>query len=94
VAQQHLQLSAAQRCNVNGGKGISLFAHQDGIVQVAHFGKFLLQTARFAAGRCRQGHPPDSGTRLVGVAQDEITFMTAGGAYLKLSGGAVEGPAR
>jgi type VI secretion system secreted protein VgrG len=71
VAQQHLQLSAAQRCNVNGGKGISLFAHQDGIVQVAHFGKFLLQSQHDFCRRRRQGHPPDSGTRLVGVAQDE-----------------------
>ena len=91
VAQQHLQLSAAQRCNVNAGKGISLFAHQDGIVQVAHFGKFLLQSQHDllqadAAKEIRL----TAGTRLVGVAQDEITFMTAGGAYLKLSGGAVE----
>ncbi|WP_298407472.1 type VI secretion system Vgr family protein [Janthinobacterium sp.] len=91
VAQQHLQLSAAQRCNVNAGKGISLFAHQDGIVQVAHFGKFLLQSQHDllqadAAKEIRL----TAGTRLVGMAQDEITFMTAGGAYLKLSGGAVE----
>lgn len=91
VAQQHLQLSAAQRCNVNAGKGISLFAHQDGIVQVAHFGKFLLQSQHDllqadAAKEIRL----TAGTRLVGVAQDEITFMTAGGAYLKLSGGEVE----
>ena len=91
VAQQHLQLSAAQRCNVNAGKGISLFAHKDGIVQVAHFGKFLLQSQHDliqadAAKEIRL----TAGTRLVGIAQDEITFMTAGGAYLKLSGGAVE----
>ncbi|MGK5078323.1 type VI secretion system Vgr family protein [Janthinobacterium sp. HLX7-2] len=91
VAQQHLQLSAAQRCNVNAGKGISLFAHKDGIVQVAHFGKFLLQSQHDliqadAAKEIRL----TAGTRLVGMAQDEITFMTSGGAYLKLSGGAVE----
>ncbi|MDN2715715.1 type VI secretion system Vgr family protein [Janthinobacterium sp. SUN120] len=91
VAQQHLQLSAAQRCNVNAGKGISLFAHQDGIVQVAHFGKFLLQSQHdLLQADAAKDIRLTAGTRLVGVAQDEITFMTAGGAYLKLSGGAVE----
>ena len=91
LALQQLQLGAAQRCNINAGKGISLFAHQDGIVQVAHHGKFLLQSQHDllqadAAKEIRL----TAGTRLVGMAQDEITFMTTGGAYLKLSGGAVE----
>lgn len=91
VALRQLQLSAAQHCNINAGKGISLFAHQDGIVQVAHHGKFLLQSQHDllqadAAKEIRL----TAGTRLVGMAQDEITFMTTGGAYLKLSGGAVE----
>lgn len=91
VALRQLQLSAAQHCNINAGKGISLFAHQDGIVQVAHHGKFLLQSQHDllhadAAKEIRLS----AGTRLVGMAQDEITFMTTGGAYLKLSGGAVE----
>ncbi|WP_426075512.1 type VI secretion system Vgr family protein [Janthinobacterium sp. PSPC3-1] len=91
VALRQLQLSAAQHCNLNAGKGISLFAHQDGIVQVAHHGKFLLQSQHDllqadAAKEIRLS----AGTRLVGMAQDEITFMTTGGAYLKLSGGAVE----
>lgn len=91
VAQQQLQLTAAQRCNVTAGKGISLFAHEDGIVQVAHHGKFLLQSQHDllqadAAKEIRLS----AGTRLVGMAQDEITLMTNGGAYLKLSGGTVE----
>ncbi|KAB8041825.1 type VI secretion system Vgr family protein [Janthinobacterium aquaticum] len=91
VAQQHLQLTAARRCNVNAGKGISLFAHEDGIVQIAHHGKFLLQSQHDllqadAAKEIRLS----AGTRLVGMAQDDITLMTTGGAYLKLSGGSVE----
>lgn len=91
VAQQHVQLSAAQRCTVNAGKGISLFAHQDGIVQVAHFGKFLLQSQHdLLQADAAKDIRLTAGTRLVGMAQDEITFMTAGGAYLKLSGGTVE----
>ena len=60
-------------------------------MQVAHHGKFLLQSQHDllqadAAKEIRLS----AGTRLVGMAQDEITFMTTGGAYLKLSGGAVE----
>ena len=60
-------------------------------MQVAHHGKFLLQSQHNllqadAAKEIRL----TAGTRLVGMAQDEITFMTTGGAYLKLSGGAVE----
>ena len=91
VALQQLQLSAAQRCNISAGKGISLFAHQDGIVQVAHFGKFLLQSQHdLLQADAAKDIRLTAGTRLVGMAQDEITFMTAGGAYLKLSGGAVE----
>jgi type VI secretion system secreted protein VgrG len=44
VAQQHLQLTAGQHFNVNAGKGISLFAHHDGLTGIAHSGKLLLQS--------------------------------------------------
>lgn len=44
VAQQHLQMTAGQRYNLNAGKGISLFSHHDGIAAIAHFGKFLMQS--------------------------------------------------
>lgn len=44
VAQQHLQLVSGQRFGVSAGKGISLFAHHDGIKAIAHNGKFLIQS--------------------------------------------------
>ncbi|MES2297040.1 MAG: type VI secretion system Vgr family protein [Pseudomonadota bacterium] len=44
VAQQHLQMTAGQRFNLNAGKGISLFSHHDGIKAIAHTGKLLLQS--------------------------------------------------
>ncbi|HZV66325.1 MAG TPA: type VI secretion system Vgr family protein [Telluria sp.] len=44
VAQQHLQMTAGQRVNLNAGKGISLFSHHDGIRAIAHHGKFLIQS--------------------------------------------------
>lgn len=44
IAQQHLQLTAGQRCNVNAGKGISLFSQQDGLTAIANYGKVLIQS--------------------------------------------------
>jgi type VI secretion system secreted protein VgrG len=44
VAQQHLQLTAGQRFNLNAGKGISLFSHHDGITAIAHHGKLLMES--------------------------------------------------
>jgi len=91
VAQQHLQASTGKRYIVNAGQGISMFAHQQGITQIAHQGKYRMQSQHDlmqldAARDLRL----TSATRIVGVAQDEITLMTQGGAYLKLSGGTVE----
>ncbi|MDR7049457.1 type VI secretion system secreted protein VgrG [Duganella sp. 3397] len=91
VAQQQLQFSAGKCCTINAGQGISLFAHQQGITQIAHHGKYRMQSQHDlmqldAARDLRL----TSATRIVGVAQDEITLMTQGGAYLKLSGGSVE----
>jgi len=91
VALRQLQFSAAKCCNINAGQGISLFSHQQGITQIAHHGKYRMQSQHDlmqldAARDLRL----TSATRIVGVAQDEITLMTQGGAYLKLSGGTVE----
>jgi type VI secretion system secreted protein VgrG len=44
VAQQHLQMTAGQRFNLNAGKGISLFSHHDGLSAIAHQGRLLLQS--------------------------------------------------
>ena len=91
VAQQHMQLTSGQRFNLNAGKGISLFAHQDGIVQVAHYGKFRMQSQHDEMLLdAAKDIKATAGTRVVIMAQDEVTLMTAGGAYLKLAGGQVE----
>ena len=44
VAQRHLQMTAGQRCNVNAGKGISLFAQREGLTAIANYGKVLVQS--------------------------------------------------
>ncbi|MET3135121.1 type VI secretion system secreted protein VgrG [Oxalobacteraceae bacterium GrIS 1.11] len=91
VAQQHMQLTSGQRFNLNAGKGISLFAHKDGITQIAHYGKFLMQSQH-------DGVQIDSAkdikvsatTNMIFVAGAEYTVMVEGGAYIKLKGGNVE----
>ncbi len=91
VAQQHLQFTSGQRFNLNAGKGISLFAHKDGITQIAHYGKFLMQSQHDELHiDSAKDVKITAAQRLIGMAHDEITLMTSGGAYLKLSGGNVE----
>lgn len=44
VAQQHLQMTAGQRCTFNAGQGICLFAQNGGLTGIAHRGQLLLQS--------------------------------------------------
>lgn len=91
VARQHMQLTCGQRYNLNAGKGISLFSHMDGITQVAHKGKFVMQSQhddmQIDSARDLK---ITAAQRVVVMADKEITFIVGGGAYLTLKGGAVE----
>lgn len=64
VAQQHMQLIAGQRYTVNAGQGITQFAHDGGIRQVAHKGDFTMQA--------QHGN-------IVGESAGDIRFSTANG---------------
>lgn len=90
VARQHLQLTAGQRFNLNAGKGVSVFAHREGIKQIAHYGKFLMQSQH---DEMQIDSATDlkvtAGKHLILMA-DEITLMSTGGAYFKLKGGMPE----
>ncbi|QJD99232.1 type VI secretion system tip protein VgrG [Massilia forsythiae] len=91
VAQQHMQLASGQRFNLNAGKGISLFAHAGGITQVAHHGVFLMQSQhddmKLDAARDLKA---SAHGRVVFMAEQEVTFIVGGGAYLTLKGGNAE----
>jgi type VI secretion system secreted protein VgrG len=91
VAQQHLQMTSGERMNLHSGKALSLFAQSDGITQIAHKGKFLMQSQhddmQFNAA---QDLKATAGRRVVVMAEEEITFIVSGGAYLKLKGGTAE----
>ncbi|GGB88230.1 type VI secretion system Vgr family protein [Pseudoduganella buxea] len=91
VAQQHLQLTSGQRFNLNAGKGISLFSHMDGIAQIAHHGKFLMQSQHDAMQiDSATDLKVTAGKRVIVMAEEELTLIVGGGAYLKLKGGNVE----
>ncbi|MGW8394485.1 type VI secretion system Vgr family protein [Pseudoduganella sp. HUAS MS19] len=91
VAQQHLQFTSGRRFNLNAGKGISLFSHMDGITQVAHKGKFLLQSQLDDMQiDSAKDIKVTAAKRLIIMAEDEVTLMVSGGAYLTLKGGNAE----
>jgi len=92
VARQRMQLVSGQRFVVNAGEGASLFAHQGGISAVAHHGKLVLQSQHddTQIDAAKNIKLSAAGGQLAGLAQDEIVFITGGGAYIKLSGGDVE----
>jgi type VI secretion system secreted protein VgrG len=91
VAMQHMQLTSGERFNLNAGKGISLFSHMDGISQIAHNGKFLMQSQHDDMQiDSAKDIKVTAGKRLIIMAEEEVTLMVSGGAYLKLKGGNVE----
>ena len=91
VAGQHMQLTSGQRCSLNAGKGLSLFAHSGGITQVSHKGPFLMQSqhddTKIDAAKDLKA---TAGGRVVVMAEQEISFIVSGGAYITLKGGNVE----
>jgi uncharacterized protein (DUF2345 family) len=86
VTGQHLQLSAAQRFNLNTGQGVSLFAQNEGITAIAQQGKVLVQSQHGEMSLTASGELQltASDGRLVGTAQ-EIVLISKGGSFIKIS---------
>lgn len=92
VAQQHLQWVAGQRCSVNAGKGISLFAHADGLRAIAHHGKLLLQSQHddtdINAGKNLKLTASEG--KITAMA-DEIVLISKHGAFIRIADGITVG---
>ncbi|MES2114064.1 MAG: type VI secretion system Vgr family protein [Pseudomonadota bacterium] len=90
VAQHHLQLTAGQRYNVNAGKGISLFAHHEGIRAIAHYGKFLLQSqhddTELNAAKTLKLTATEG--KISGMAK-VIELIAEDGSFIKIGGGSI-----
>jgi len=91
VAQQHIQMVAGQRLNVNAGKGISLFSHQDGMKQIARAGKLDIQAQQDSIGIAADRDVKISASQgeVVIAARKSLTLL-CGGSYIKIADGKLE----
>ncbi|MBA5688715.1 type VI secretion system Vgr family protein [Rugamonas apoptosis] len=90
VAQQNLQFTSGQHCNVNAGKGLSLFAQQEGLVAIANYGKVLMQSQHDSTQIDATKDVKVAARGRVTIMAEEIVLVAAGGAYLSLKGGTPE----
>jgi type VI secretion system secreted protein VgrG len=91
LAQQHIQAVAGQRVNINAGKGISLFAHQDGMKHIARTGKLDIQAQQDSVGIAADHDVKITASQgdIVIAAKKSITLL-CGGAYIKIADGKIE----
>lgn len=91
VAMRHMQSASGGRFSVNAGDAISLFAQSGGITQIAHEGKFLIESQHDDLQiNSAKDFKVTAGKRVIVMADEELTLMVSGGAYLRLKGGDVE----
>jgi len=88
VAQQHIQLTAGQRFNLNAGQGISMFSHHGGIRAIAHHGKFLLQSQHddTELNSAKNVKLTATDGKIVLMAK-EIHMIAEDGSFIKIGGG-------
>lgn len=88
VAQQHIQLTAGQRFNLNAGQGISVFSHHGGIRAIAHHGKFLLQSQHddTEINSAKNVRLTATDGKIVLMAK-EIHIIAEDGSFIKVGGG-------
>ena len=88
VAQQHLQLTAGQRFNLNAGKGISMFAHHDGIKVIAHNGDVLMQSQHADININADKNINLTATNgTIRLMAKEIHVIAEDGSFIKIGGG-------
>ncbi|WP_317203551.1 type VI secretion system Vgr family protein [Janthinobacterium sp.] len=88
VAQQHVQITSGQRFNINAGKGISMFAHHDGIKQIAYYGKFVMQSQHDDTEINSAKNIKVTATDgIASVMAKEILLIAEDGSFIKIGGG-------
>lgn len=91
VAQQHIQAVAGQRVNIHAGKGMSLFAHRDGMKHIARAGKVEIQAQQDSIGIAADRDVTMTASQgdIVIAAKTSIT-LSCGGAYIRIADGKIE----
>jgi type VI secretion system secreted protein VgrG len=88
VAQQHVQITSGQHFNLNAGKGISMFSQHDGIRQIAHYGKFVMQSQHDDTEIHSAKNVKITATDgVVSVMAKEIHLIAEDGSFVKIGGG-------
>lgn len=91
IAQEHIQAVAGQRVNIQAGKGMSLFAHQDGMKCIARNGKLDIQAQQDSVGIAANRDVKITASQgdIVIAAKTSIT-LSCGGAYIRIADGKIE----
>ena len=92
IAQRHVQVASGERINLHGGHGVAMFAHSGGVSAIANRGKVTIQSQDddTQVDSAKNIQLTAAGGKLAGMANDQVVFVTSGGAYLKLNGGDIE----
>jgi type VI secretion system secreted protein VgrG len=92
AAGKHVQLSSGQQTHVHAASGVRLFAQAGGIHTIANQGKVLIQSqhADTEINAEQSIQASASKKHILMEAQQHVTLVESGGAYLKIEGGKVE----
>lgn len=92
VAQQHLQLTSGQRTHITAGRGVFVFARQDGVSAIAHQGDLRLQAqADSLQANAQKDVLISANDGEVRITGKSITLIAEDGSYLRLGGGLTAG---
>lgn len=91
AAQQHIQAIAGQHVNIQAGKGMSLFAHQNGMKHIARAGKLDIQAQQDSIGIAADRDVKITASQgdIVIAAKKSLTLL-CGGAYIRIADGKIE----
>lgn len=88
AAAQNIQCTAGKAFTVNAGDGVSLFAKQNGVRQIAHYGKFLIQSQHDEiAINAAKDLIATSTDGVIKLMAKEIQLIAEDGSYIKVGGG-------
>ena len=91
VARQHIQAVAGQRVSIHAGKGMTLFAHQEGMKHIARAGRLDIQAQQDSIGiAAKQDMKLSASEGDIVIAAKKSITLACGGAYLKIADGKIE----
>ncbi|HKT97924.1 MAG TPA: type VI secretion system Vgr family protein [Paraburkholderia sp.] len=92
VAEQHLQMAAAQRITATAGKGMHLFGRGEGVSAIAGEGSLVLQAQKEQlSATAQKGIQIISNSDEVVISGKSIRLVAADGSYIKVGNGITVG---